>query len=158
MSIYERKKEVTDSVDMSLSKLQELVMDREALRTAIHGVTKGNWTELSMGVPKRRRHQEPESDPLQTWQCDSSQVWAWPITRQTKQVWPSVRPPWVRLITNPAQCVLGLWGAQHIVAIYQETLPADTSTASYSGFNTKFSGWETKIPSKEKSNYPSTIA
>ena len=31
---------ITDSMDVSLSELQELVMDREAWRTAIHGVTK----------------------------------------------------------------------------------------------------------------------
>ena len=31
---------ITDSVDMSLSKLQEMVKDREAWRAAIHGVTK----------------------------------------------------------------------------------------------------------------------
>ena len=31
---------VTDSMDMSLSKLQELVMDREAGRAAVHGITK----------------------------------------------------------------------------------------------------------------------
>jgi len=31
---------ITDLVDMSLSKLQELVMDREAQRAALHGVTK----------------------------------------------------------------------------------------------------------------------
>ena len=37
---------ITDSMNVSLGELQELVMDREAWRAAIHRVTK-NWTQLS---------------------------------------------------------------------------------------------------------------
>ena len=37
---------VTDSMDVSLSKLWELVKDREAWRAAVHGITNG-WTQLN---------------------------------------------------------------------------------------------------------------
>ena len=37
---------ITDSMDMSLGRLRELVIDREAWRAVVHGVTK-SWTQLS---------------------------------------------------------------------------------------------------------------
>ena len=63
---------ITDSMDMGLGRLQELVMDREAWHAVVHGVTKNwaqlsNWTELNWTYWKRTQEGKQ--------MCGNSLVW-----------------------------------------------------------------------------------
>ena len=65
---------ITISMAMSLSKLQELVMDREAWHTTVHGVTK-SWTRLSDWTELNGRKWRATKKPLDTVKEESGKSW-----------------------------------------------------------------------------------
>ena len=70
---------ITDSTDMSLSKLQELVVDRQAWHAAVHGAAKSrtrlsNWTELTGHYHLQVLQDSAASSPQQTDLCSVNSV------------------------------------------------------------------------------------
>ena len=74
---------INDSMDMSLSELQELVMDREAWRAAIHGVTK-SWTRLSDWTELKRNETTVHKNVYRKCACLFIAAW-YIIAKKMKQ-------------------------------------------------------------------------
>ena len=69
---------MTDSMNMSLSKPQETVKDREAWHAAVHGVTKG-WTKFSNGTTTVQTQWRLKSDNTKLYLLDISVFYKWEV-------------------------------------------------------------------------------
>ena len=65
---------ITDSMDVSLSELRELVMDREAWRATVHGVTK-SWTQLREWTTKKTPLIYKIADKIFAWEYVELSLW-----------------------------------------------------------------------------------